>query len=429
MGALKAIGTAIATHWSSIPQWGRSTIKWGSALVGLGGTAVATTGVGGSTLKSVFERPLQGSAELGAGAGVQQTKSSFFGMIGFFAEILKALGVGGGIPEAIMNFANRGHALGGGNPIHNEARWKQDDAKFGGQGLGADGMGGPDNGGGGGGFPWGTALGVGGAAGAGYLGYRYLKGSGPGPAQLDLFDNAPGVAKGGGAWSRFVSKGSELLGKLPGVGKLFRGASIAAAVGGTAVAGSMLLSSDAEAATLPTPGATASPATTVAAGVGTLQSVAAEAAGLGLSTLGARTAAQAIAPAAASLGARIGLRSIPGIASIIAAGETIYNTTSHALKGEWTQAGLSLASGAGQTVAGLGGIVTFGLGQAWAEGVRGVGIAAFGEDKAIKRSLVGQAIEFGGALRDSFSDAHDNRTPDSRTSGQAPGFQLVPAGM
>lgn len=401
---LRAIGTTIAKNWSNIPQWGRNTIKWGSALIGAGGATVAATGIGGGALKGVAERPIQGAAELAAGGGVQQTKSSFFGMVGFFAEILKALGVGGGIPEALMNFANRGHALGGGNPVHNEAGWKADDARFGGQGLGAGGMGGPGNDDGG--FPWGkAALGTAGVGGAALLGRHLMANS-----AHTLGAAAPGIAAQAGGLRG-------LLSRVPVVGK-YIGLAGAVGVGGAALFGS----SEAEAAT-PSAGAMAGPAATAtAASVGTLHAIGAEVAGLGLSTLGARTAAQAIAPAAAPLLGKLGLKAIPGVSSLIAAGETLYNTTSHALKGEWTKAGLSLVSGVGETVAGLGGAATYlTLGTAWREGVRAGGAAIFGEENTIDHSLV---VQGAGMLKDAFTGPSNG---DTRRAASAPatglGFQ------
>lgn len=456
-------------------------LKWGGGALGLGIAAVgldkAVTG-GRLTGGSVGDNAADiGSAvggvpaEIGANTGWASIGHNFFNAIGFIGIVLKALGVEGGWVDSLVSLQARGKEL---------VRHPDPSTKAGGapEIAGRSDTGASNNGPG-----WGSAaaLAVGGAA--GYGGYRALKGAGATVAATtttaaNIADDVPGLvgdkaasapkpthssilgpngkpmpyanaaddaargaasvaddvargaasaAKGASVWSRVAST----LKDVPYVGKFFK----IAAIGGTiGAAGTALMTSDAEAATTPTPGSTASPATTAAAdSAGSLHTAAADAAGLGLSILGTGTAMRAAAPAAAALGMQVapaaasltvrGIgRMIPGVGALFAAGEGIMETASHALKGDWTKAGLSLASGAVQTVAGIGGFFTFAAGQAGAEAIRAGGIAAFGEENAIKHSLVGQVAELTGV----FSDAHDNRSaPAARTP--APGLSFQPA--
>lgn len=204
-----------------------------------------------------------------------------------------------------------------------------------------------------------------------------------------------------------VRGGSKIMGalrKIPFVGKYL-------AIGGVATAGgaALLAPDDAQAAPLPTritPSAVTSGAT-VSAGVGTLQAVGAEIGGVGLSIVGARAAAGVVANGvstmAPSLATSLGAKAIPGIASIYAAGETLYNVGSNALKGEWKKAGLNLVSGVGETVAGIGGAATYlTVGTAWREAVRFGGAKLLGEENTIEHSTTVQAASW---LADKFSDA------------------------
>lgn len=133
----------------------------------------------------------------------------------------------------------------------------------------------------------------------------------------------------------------------------------------------------------------------------TLQSAGADVGAVGMSIVGTNSAiqiTQSLAPALTSNLAKgtalMGLKVWPGIASVVAAGEALYGTTKYALNGEWEKAGTRLVAGVGETIAGVGGIITYGtLGTAWREAVRAGGAAIFGEDKAIDHSYVYQAGE------------------------------------
>ena len=139
---------------------------------------------------------------------------------------------------------------------------------------------------------------------------------------------------------------------------------------------------------------------------------------MGLSILGSKAAATGMATVAAPALASLGVKAIPGIASIYAAGEGIYNTASYALKGEWSKAGLSLVSGVGETVAGLGGAATyFTVGTAWREAVRAGGAMAFGEENTIEHSAV---VNVGSWLKDQFFGATNNTTNAPAPQALAP---------
>lgn len=190
-----------------------------------------------------------------------------------------------------------------------------------------------------------------------------------------------------------AARASNLLSRIPVVGKWLG----VAAIGGAA----LMTASSAD-------------ASTVEAGSGDItapaDSLAAEGAALGLSIVGTRTAIQAAAPLAASLG----VKAIPGIASIYAAGEAIYDTAKYAIRGEFAQAGTRLVAGVGETVAGIGGALTyFTLGTAWREAVRAGGAAIFGEERAIGHSAV---VQLGSMARDSFFGAANNIAPAAPTA-------------
>ena len=389
-----------------------SAAKWGGlTALGVGGLAgigsVATKGFK-DTITGVGEWLGLGASDISTTTVVGQTENMLYKMIAMLARGLKLLGVKGGIPEAMMDFANQG-IVGAKNPEANG-------------GWGPNGPGGADLGSNGPSLgtaavaaPIGVALATGGYA--AYQGVRGRGGPGGGSPSAPAGGGAPVAPAGGGApgatnAARTVAReGAEeaVEAVARGAGRFGRFGKILA-LGGTAAVGVGLLGgNEAEAATLPGAGTARNGSTlqnldtgtTVSGGgVGTLQAAGAEVAGLGLSIVGARTAAETVAHAAAPVAARLGLqtvaRSIPGISSIYAAGETVYNVGSDLLRGDFKKAGLNLVSGVGETVAGLGGALTyFTLGTAWREGVRGAGAMAFGEENTINHSL---AVEVGGGV-------------------------------
>lgn len=234
-----------------------------------------------------------------------------------------------------------------------------------------------------------TGLGLG----AAYLGFNAIKNTFSGGA-----GSTAGLRLGGTA--------ANFLAKIPVVGRFLAPAALA---GGALVAS--MWPSDANAAEGTQPAETET------------HSMAATVGGLGASIIAATPAVSAIAVPTASLG----LKAIPGIASIVAAGEGIFDTVAYALDGQWAQAGTRLVAGVGETVAGLGGILTYGtVGTAWREAVRAGGAAIFGEEKAIEHSHLYNA---GSWLISQFTNAHDNTAPapEERTADYTVAPTLVPA--
>lgn len=409
-----AVADASPSLWSKIGAPLKGAAKLGTmvgapiALVATG-VSVAQNGVK-DTLVGVGESLGLAASDVSTTTGLGQQEGFFYKLLAAVARGLKHLGVGGGIPEAIMKFADKG-IIGAKNPEENGGFGRNADSSILGSNLGSTGPG------------WGSAA----AAvtlGAGGLGaYNAWKKSGTpvagGGAAAPSAHEAPGVAKGAAGAVDDVARGANaasntagglasrfkgLLGRLPVVGKWF---GVAATVGG--ISAIALGSDSAEAATLSTTEAGTTAGTKDA---GTLQ--VSEIAGLGLSTLGATTAAQSLAPAAAATIGKLGLKAVPGVSAIIAAGETIYHTANHTLQGEFGKAGLSLVSGVGETVAGIGGAATYlTLGTAWREGVRAVGAKVFGEENTINHSL---AVSVTSLLKDSFTGASTNATAPDRKS-------------
>lgn len=135
-------------------------------------------------------------------------------------------------------------------------------------------------------------------------------------------------------------------------------------------------------------------------------------AGLAASVPAAAITANALLPAATPILASMGMKAIPGLASLWAAGETIWDTVGYAWDGDWQKAGTRVVAGVGETVAGLGGFLTYGtLGTAWREAVRAGGAAVFGEEHAIRHSTV---VEAGSFLYDHFTNGGQPR--DERTT-------------
>jgi hypothetical protein len=384
-----------------------SALKWGGGTLGV--TSLLGIGYDGVTngFKGVGDFLRQGGskatnlpAEVASNTTIATTEFNLYGFFGLLARLCKMFKIGGGWPEMFQQMANDGRAAAR-DPYAAENAANQD---------------------GGGGPGFGTALVAApltAATGAGL--YSAFKGrggpTGGGSPSGPAGGGAPVAPAGGGApgatnAARTVAReGAEeaVEAVARGAGRFGRFGKILA-LGGTATVGLGLLGgNEAEAATLPGAGTARNGSTlqnldtgsTVAGGgVGTLQAAGAEVAGLGLSIVGARTAAETVAHAAAPVAARLGLqtvaRSIPGISSIYAAGETVYNVGSDLLRGDFKKAGLNLVSGVGETVAGLGGALTyFTLGTAWREGVRGAGAMAFGEENTINHSL---AVEVGGGV-------------------------------
>lgn len=176
----------------------------------------------------------------------------------------------------------------------------------------------------------------------------------------------------------FITKAAR---SLPGLGKFLGVAAMAG--GGTAV----LMSDDAQAAE----GEPMAEPDDIGG---------AEIAGVGAAVAGTGALQSAFAPAAAKLG----LRAIPGVSSVYAASETLYDTTRYALDGDFSKAAVRAVAGVGETVAGLGGIVTYGvLGTAWREAVN------FGAETVLgKESSIGHA-----PLTEAFSFVADTFQPDT----------------
>jgi len=196
-----------------------------------------------------------------------------------------------------------------------------------------------------------------------------------------------------GAAANTVVKTGGWLSKIPVIGKYLGGAALVGGVGLT-----LLSPSDAHSAQGPTatpsavtPGATVP--STAPGSISTMREAGAMTAAVGASIVGSNMAAAATVPLAAPILASLGLKAIPGVASFVAAGEGIYNTANHALKGEFTKAGLSFVAGVGGTVAGLGGALTYTtLGTAWHEAVRYGGSKLFGKENTIEHSMVVQTV-------------------------------------
>lgn len=197
------------------------------------------------------------------------------------------------------------------------------------------------------------------------------------------------VAEGAAVAATKVGRFKSLLGKIPVIGKYL---GVAAVVGGTATA-------------IMTPGSAQASVTSEEEGSITTTKGAVNEAGVELASIGA--SALAATPAAAVFAGK----QIPGFGAVFAAGDAIYGTVKHALRGDFDKAGTRFVAGVGETVAGLGGFTTYAtVGSAWRELVREGGQKLFGEDRAIDHSFVGQAA----LLAKDFATAKDNdRTRDN----------------
>lgn len=407
----------------------------------------AAQGVG-NFIKGGIEGVTDNAADVTASAGSRQTFSGLYNFLAEIGMLLKLIGVGGGIPETLMGLGNSGvqrptriGAMAGYNGVDGNGRPLAGPGSPGGpSGSGDSGI---DLGqaamitGGAGvtalaarallngraGAPVGVTPVPGGAAGAAddALSVMQRAQTGGTTAAANAADDVARAAVGAADDVARVGLGARAMGflsRMPVVGKWV-------ALGtGVTIAGAGLMSGEAEAATpnagaLRGAGATA-PATTG----GVMNASTAELTGVGLSIVGGGTAATAVATAAAPVAAQLGLRAIPGISSIIAAGDTIYNTSRYALQGEFGKAGLSLVSGVGETVAGLGGAATYlTLGTAWREAVRAGGAAVMGEENTIDHSYAVQGVS---ALKNFFFGAATN---EERRTATAPAPALTQNGM
>lgn len=361
----------------------------------VGGIGLATQiPVVGDSIKKLAGGVLNTTSELTGSAGPESTFGGFYKFLKLLGIFLEKLGVGGGIPETLMNIGGSGSSTRGLN---------------GGAGMPAA-PGGP-NGGAPGGPDGGDGLGVGhtlgvaalgtGVGAAGFAAHRLMRRGAATPGVSAIAggaDDALEVMRGAQLGAADDVARSGWLSRLGGMGRWGKVAMIA---GGATLGGAALLGgTPAQASTLTTGAAAAGGSLTANANNnGSIGISAGDIASTGLSIVGAKTAATAVAPLAASLG----IKAIPGIAAIYAAGEGIYNTASYALKGEWGKAGLSLVSGVGETVAGIGGAATYlTVGTAWREAVRFGGAKLLGEENTIEHSTV---VNAGSWLYNQFSGA------------------------
>ncbi len=420
--ASKLPGVFSAMKWPLIG--GAGLVAADQTLNGGRGTS-AVGGAVGNFIKGGAETVTDNAADVTASAGSRQTFSGLYNFLAEIGMLLKLIGVGGGIPETLMGLGNSGVQ----RPTRIGAMAGYNGVDGNGRPLAGPGSPGGPSGSGDSGINLGQAAMITGGAGAAALGARALlngRAGAPGVSAVaggaaNAADDVARAAVGAADDVARAGIGSRILGfasRLPVVGKW------ALAIGGAGAVGMGLMSGEAEAATpnagaLRGAGATA-PATTG----GVMNASTAELTGVGLSIVGGGTAATAVATAAAPVAAQLGLRAIPGISSIIAAGDTIYNTSRYALQGEFGKAGLSLVSGVGETVAGLGGAATYlTLGTAWREAVRAGGAAVMGEENTIDHSYAVQGVS---ALKNFFFGAATN---EERRTATAPAPALTQNGM
>jgi len=232
-----------------------------------------------------------------------------------------------------------------------------------------------------------TAAGITTAVGAGSLyGLRSMLSGG---GLSNLASNAPSMT---------LAKGKNFLSKIPVVGKYL---GVAAVVGGGAAA--LMTPTPADASVLN--GDSGAITTTQEA----INEAGTEIAAIGASAIAAVPASGAVASMASGTAIFAG-KQIPGLGAIFAAGDAIYDTAKHALRGDFDKAGTRAVAGVGETVAGLGGFLTYGtLGTAWREAVREGGKMIFGADRAIDNSYVVQA----GKLAYDFATARDDVAMDA----------------
>ncbi len=177
------------------------------------------------------------------------------------------------------------------------------------------------------------------------------------------------------------SRLSKLMSKIPFIGKHL---AILGTVGGAATLA--LRPDEAEAGTLDT----ATGEETITKPTDLVDGFAQEATVLGASTLATPLAVKTIGQGTAMFASK----SVPGVGAFAAAGDSLYKTGSHLIKGDFAKATTELVAGVGETasaVFGLAGYAT--VGTAWREGVRELGIKVFGENNGIDNSYIVQAVK------------------------------------
>ena len=87
----------------------------------------------------------------------------------------------------------------------------------------------------------------------------------------------------------------------------------------------------------------------------------------------------------------VGARSIPVLASVFAAADTVGDVAGYALKGEWKKAGVRTASGITETVLASGGALTATFGVAAREAIEEAGAYVLGEDARVPDSVLAGA--------------------------------------
>lgn len=409
-----------------------TALRWGGGALGLTALydGVANGGGGiGNFIRNLGSKATNVPAEISSDMTVASTEFNLYNILAMVGRFLKLFKIGGnsGIAEALMSAGAEGVEQAR-NPDAAAPSANGND----GPGFGTAAL---------------TALGVG--AGAG-VGASMLRGRG-GPSGGGNTPTPPAGGPSGGTptggerpgatpsardtaesdWKKVTGKKAATEAAEEGVEAVVRGSrrfgrlgKIFAVGGGVAVGLGVIGGEEAEAATL-TSAATRGGATVTGGGAGALQSLGADAAGFGLSILGGKAAAETVAHAAAPVAARLGLstiaKSIPGVSAIYAAGETIFNVGGDILRGDVKKAGLNLVSGIGETVAGLGGALTYWtLGTAWRESVRGAGAMAFGEENTINHSL---AVEVGGGVGSWLKEQFFGATSGSPSATAQPSYR------
>ncbi len=105
----------------------------------------------------------------------------------------------------------------------------------------------------------------------------------------------------------------------------------------------------------------------------------------------------------------LGLRAVPVLGGVLTGWDTLTETAGYVWEGEWEQAGTSLVAGAGLTVAATGGILTYGLGEAWHAAVRDGAVSVLGEDATIEKAPVRELFEIAtGMNTDMYSTPQRN---------------------
>jgi hypothetical protein len=421
---------------SALLKGGKWTLGLGAGALGLLGLDYATTGgsVTGGLVRGAGSKAGNALAEPAANTEVASKKFGFYEMVQWFGEILQLLGVKGGWPETIMKFAENG-----------AAKTRDPNASLASAGVtpgGDPGAGavagtpggsdpsGTDNNNGGWGHTAALAAGGVGLGTAGFYGTRAVRSmmagkpaisavAGGAAGKVDdslsimqaaqVGDKAERAAIGlvddaaeGGAKGFFRN----LLSKLPS-GRL---KAIGLGVAGVGVAGTALFAGagPAEAATLSQGVAAAGGGATATLknNEGSLSITKEDIVSNGLGIMGGTMAAKGVAAVAAPALASLGVKAVPGLASIWAAGETIVNVSGDLMRGDFKKAGLNAVSGVGETIAGLGGALTYlTVGTAWREAVRAGGAYAFGEENTIEHSTV---VSLGSSLKDAFFGATNN---------------------